>query len=72
VNGQFTSDDLDLTLIGLASDGHIGHIEEHCDRYTHVKIYGSADCYELITKLGLSTENLEKEQRCFSLVIGLR
>jgi len=58
VNGQFTSDDLDLTLIGLASDGHI---EEHCDRYTHVEIYGSADCYELITKL-LSTENLEKEQ----------
>jgi len=24
---------------------------------------GSADCYELITKIGLPTEKLEKEQR---------
>jgi len=32
-------------------------------RETHVKIDGSADFYELITKIGLPTEKLEKEQR---------
>jgi len=37
-----------------------------------MKIDDTADCYKLITKIGLPTEKLEKEQRLFTLSIGLQ